>query len=106
MCRLWGYAMSPGPAKQAIENYVARAAPYMSAELLAHLQASFAVVRRRGYAISANGPSAGQSRQATVLPIGQTRDEAYWSSVFNLAGQLTLKEMQLFDIAEAGPEGV
>ena len=89
-----------------MDAYVAKVAGHLSAEMLAHLRAAFPLIRRRGYAMSAYGPSTYHAREATVLPIGQSRDDAYWASVLALAGQLSAKELQLFDINEAGPEGV
>ncbi len=90
----------------AIEAYIAKVAAHMSADMLAHLRAAFPLIRRRGYAMSAYGPSSYHAREATALPIGQNRDDAYWASVFALVGRLSAKELQLFNTAEAEPDGV
>jgi DNA-binding IclR family transcriptional regulator len=90
----------------AIAAYVEKAAPHMSEAMRAHLLAAFGLIRRRGYAIAANGPGAHHSREATVLPAGQIRDQAYWSSVFEMVGQLTANEVQLSAIADAGTDGI
>lgn len=89
-----------------MEGYIAKASAHMSEEMQAHLRAAFPLIRRRGYAISANGPSTHYAREATVPPAGQKRDEAYWANVFALVGQHSAKELQLFDIGAAGPEGI
>lgn len=90
----------------AIADYVERAAPYISTEMRAHLLAAFPLIRRRGYAIAANGPSTGHTREATALQADQPRDDAYWSSVFAMVSHLTPNEVQLFDLADAAAEGV
>jgi DNA-binding IclR family transcriptional regulator len=90
----------------AIAAYVEKAAPHMSEAMRAHLRAAFALIRRRGYAIAANGPGAHYSREATVRPAGQIRDQAYWASVFEMVGQLTANEVQLSAIADAGADGI
>jgi DNA-binding IclR family transcriptional regulator len=90
----------------AIAAYVAKAAPYASADVLAHLTEAFPVIRRRGFAMGVNGPSIGHSREATVLAADKVRDQAYWSSVFALVSHLTPNEVQLFDVRDAGPDGI
>ncbi|HUD29207.1 MAG TPA: helix-turn-helix domain-containing protein [Novosphingobium sp.] len=90
----------------AIERYVGRAAPYIGEEVRAHLLAAFPLIRRRGYAIAANGPGTSHTREATALSAGQARDEAYWASVFAMVGNLTVDEVQLFDVGGAGADGV
>lgn len=89
----------------AIDNYVGKADAHLGAAMRQHLRATFPLVRHRGYAIAANGPATGTSRRATVLPIDQVRDAAYWSSVFEMVGHLTPSEVQLFDLADAGANG-
>jgi DNA-binding IclR family transcriptional regulator len=89
-----------------IQSYLAKASGHLSEAMRAHLLAAFPLIRRRGYAIAANGPNTRHVRQATALPIGQDRDEAYWSSVFGLVGQLSAKELQLFELCDAEPDGI
>lgn len=89
-----------------IQRYVGKAAAHLSEAMRMHLLASFPLVRRRGYAVAANGPNTGHTRQATVLPIDQIRDAAYWASVFELVGHLSPNEIQLFDVGDAGTDGI
>jgi DNA-binding IclR family transcriptional regulator len=90
----------------AIEAYIGKARGHLSAAMQAHLETAFPLIRRRGYAVAANGPSTAKSRQAAVLPIGQSRDAAYWASVFELVSALTAQELQLLDINAAGSAGI
>ena len=92
--------------EQAIESYVAKVSAYLSAGLRRRLLSAFPLIRRRGYTIAANGPRIHKLRQATYLPIGRSRDQAYWRSLFELVGQLSAQELQLLSIDEAGTEGI
>jgi DNA-binding IclR family transcriptional regulator len=89
-----------------IQPYVGKAAPHLSEAMRAHLLAAFPLVRQRGYAIAANGPNTSHSRQTMFLPIGQIRNAAYWASVFELVGHLSPNELQLFDVNDAGADGI
>jgi DNA-binding IclR family transcriptional regulator len=90
----------------AVEAYISKVSFYLSAALRTHLQSAFPLIRRRGYAIAANGPGTGRLREATVRPADQVRDQAYWSSLFVLVGQLSPNEIQLFGLGEAGADGI
>lgn len=92
--------------EEMIQSYAGKAAAHLSDAIRAHLLSVFPLVRRRGYAVAANGPTTNHSRGATFLPIGQVRDVAYWASVFELVGQLSADEIQLADIKDAGPAGI
>jgi DNA-binding IclR family transcriptional regulator len=74
----------------AVEAYISKVSFYLSAALRTHLQSAFPLIRRRGYAIAANGPGTGRLREATVRPADQVRDQAYWS----------------FGLGEAGADGI
>lgn len=89
-----------------IQPYMEKAAPHLSEAMRAHLLAAFPLVRRRGYAIAANGPNTSHSRQTMFLPVDQIRDAAYWASVFELVGHLSPNETQLFDVNDAGADGI
>ncbi len=89
-----------------IDSYVGKAAAHLTDAARNHLIASFPLIRRRGFALAANGPNVSHSREATVLPVGRVRDHAYWASVFELVGQLTPNEVQLFDPRDAGAIGI
>jgi len=89
-----------------VASYIEKAAQHVSADVLAHLRNAFGVIRRRGFAMGVNGPGINHSREATVIPAGQVRDQAYWSSVFAMVSQLSPNEVQLFDLAEVGGQGI
>lgn len=89
-----------------IEPYVGKAAAHLSEATRLCLLATFPLVRQRGYAIAANGPTTSHARQAMFLPVDQRRDAAYWASVFELVGHLSPNEMQLFDIGDVGADGI
>jgi hypothetical protein len=91
----------------AIAEYVGKAETCLSPEMLAHLLASFPLVRRRGFAAAASQEgTAYNSREITVLPTDRLRDAAYWQAVFAMIGQLTAEEIQIFDLAEIGARGL
>jgi DNA-binding IclR family transcriptional regulator len=92
--------------EEIIQPYAGKAAAHMSEAARTRLLAAFPLVRQRGYAIAANGPTTSHSRQAMFLPVDQTRDAAYWASVFELVGHLSPNEIQLFDIGDAGADGI
>jgi DNA-binding IclR family transcriptional regulator len=90
----------------AIGAYVDKVAGRLGEAVRERLLEAFPLIRRRGYAIAANGPNASHSREAMVLPADRVRDGAYWSSVFEMVGRLTPNEVQLFDLSDAGADGV
>jgi len=90
----------------AIQAYIDKASTHLSDQVRSRLVSAFPVIRHRGYAIAMNGPGTGRSRQATVRPVDQVRGAAYWSSVFDLVGQLLPNEVQLLNLGEAGEEGI
>ena len=89
----------------AIAAYVGKAAAHLPEPVRMHLLAAFPLIRRRGYAIAANGPTASHSRETMFLPPDRPRDSAYWSSVFKMFGRVTPNEVQLFDLGDAGTDG-
>lgn len=91
---------------QAIEAYVAKASDFMSESMRSYLLDSFALIRRRGYSISADGPAMRKIRQTMILPPDRIRDDAYWSSVHELTRQLTASELQVTKLEEAVADGV
>jgi DNA-binding IclR family transcriptional regulator len=70
------------------------------------LRRAVELVRRRGYAIAANGPALGALRQTSSIPIGGQRDEAYWTRVHKLIASLSASEVQLVRFEQAGAAGV
>jgi DNA-binding IclR family transcriptional regulator len=102
----WGICHVAWAGEEAIRTYVAKASAHLSKAGCTHLLAAFPPIRRRGYAIAARGPNTPEGRRTAVLPIGEVRDEAYWSTVFKMIGQLSLKELQLLSISDVGAEGI
>ncbi len=89
-----------------IEAYLAKASTVLSEGVRDYLRAALTVIRRRGYAIAANGAALQALRQTTTLPIHRRRDDAYWSQVHQLIGALSEPEIQLINIADAGSVGI
>ncbi|RYE38733.1 MAG: hypothetical protein EOP21_11730, partial [Hyphomicrobiales bacterium] len=67
--------------EEAIRQFLAQAPIPLGAEMLRHIEASFPVVRRRGYAIAANGPVLSSLRYATIQPAALARDDTYWAAI-------------------------
>jgi DNA-binding IclR family transcriptional regulator len=93
-------------SEQTVNSYVTPASEHMTEAMCSHLLKALQLIRRRGYAMGANGPSRSGLRQVTVLPIGQLRDQSYWSSIFELMNRLTPKEIQLVNFSEIDQAGV
>ena len=89
-----------------IDAYIEPARASLSPALRRHLVDSFPLIRSRGFAMAANGPGSGRTRQTMVTPNSRNRDARYWSRVFELVGQLTPDEVQLFDLEHAMSAGV
>ncbi len=92
--------------EQDITAYLAKASAHLSEPMRTYLEAAISVIRRRGYSTAAAGPAWRKLRQTTILPIGRPRDSAYWSSLYELIGELTATEIQLMDIHDAGADGI
>lgn len=90
----------------AITAYVEKAAPHVSEAVSTRLTEAFPLIRQRGYAIAANGPGLHRSLQATVPAAGEIRDEAYWSALFAMMGQLTPDEVQLLTLGDVTANGI
>ena len=90
----------------AVAAYLAKAQKTLSDRRREHLKKALSVIRRRGYAVAANGNALRALRQAATLPIGHQGDDRYRARVHKLIGELSEKEIQLFNIADAGAEGV
>ncbi len=88
------------------EDYIERAPAALGERARDHLARSLAVIRRRGYAMSGSGPAFRALRHFTVAPVGYQKDEAYWAGLRQLIADLTEREMQLLDFAEAGADGI
>ena len=81
-----------------IDAYIEPARPGIDPKVHQHLLDALPLIRSRGFAIAANGPGAGKTRQTMVTRNARIRDAAYWSRVFELVGELTPEEVQLFDL--------
>lgn len=91
--------------ERTIQTYVAKAWAYMSESMRTHLLETFPLIRQRGYSIAGDGPAMRKLRQTMMLPIGQIRDDAYWSSALALTGQLSENELQLLSLDDVAVDG-
>jgi DNA-binding IclR family transcriptional regulator len=57
-------------SEQVIESYLSEASPYLSKALRKHTFAAISAIRRRGYAMAANGPAMRGLRQSMISPNG------------------------------------
>jgi DNA-binding IclR family transcriptional regulator len=92
--------------KNAIATYLARAQTTLSDPLRDYLKTALSVIRQRGYAVGANGDALRALHQTATHPAQSKSDVAYRSQIGELIGALTEKEIQLFDIADAGSDGI
>ena len=88
------------------EDYIARAPAALSDAAREHLARSLGVIRKRGYAMSGSGPAFRALRQFTVAPVGYQKDQSYWAGLRQLIADLSDREIQLLDFADAGSDGV
>jgi DNA-binding IclR family transcriptional regulator len=89
-----------------VEAYLASGATYMSDGVRRHMLAAFPEIRRRGYAMAANGEAMRKLMEATVVPVGQWPDEI--PALPSLEGQAEIppEEFQLLTLADARGVGV
>jgi DNA-binding IclR family transcriptional regulator len=89
-----------------IGSYLASGAAYMSDAVRRHLLAAFPEIRRRGYAMAANGAAMRKLVEATVVPIGRSPNAM--PALSSLEGQvdIPLEEFQLMTLADARGNGV
>ncbi len=92
--------------KHTIASYLDKAKLTLSDSMRNYLQKILAVIRERGYAIAANGDALRALRQTATYPIDHRRDDAYWSRLHELIAALSVPEIQLFNIADAGSAGI
>lgn len=92
--------------EKAIRTYIAKASAYMSESMRAYLLEALPLIRQRGYSIAGYGPAMRKLRQTMILPIGEIRNDEYWSSVLELTGQLSANELQLLNLNDAVVDGV
>lgn len=92
--------------KKSIATYLAKAQSTLSESMLDYLKSALGIIRQRGYVIAANGGALKALRQMVTFSNHQRRDEMYWSRVQDLIGALSEREILLFNIADAGSDGV
>jgi DNA-binding IclR family transcriptional regulator len=80
---------------QVIESYLSAASPYLSKTLREHTLAALSAIRKRGYAMAANGPAVRRIRQAINAPNRYIRDDAYWTALHNAISTISEDELQL-----------
>lgn len=91
--------------KKTIAAYFARAQSTMSDSLRDYLKTALGTIRQRGYAIAANGDALRALHHTATHPVQRQSDDAYRSQIGELIGALSEKEIQLFNIADAGSDG-
>lgn len=92
--------------KKTIAAYLARAQSTLSDSSRDYLKTALGVIRQRGYAIAANGDALRALHQTATHPVNRESNDAYRSRLCELIGALSEKEIQLFDIADAGSAGI
>lgn len=92
--------------QEEIAAYLATGAAYMSEAVRQHLLKVFPEIRRRGYAMAANGTGMRKLMRATIVPIGRRPDELPTFSLLEGQPTIPLEEFQLLRLADARGEGV
>lgn len=92
--------------KKTVADYLARAQSTLSDAMRDYIKTALDVIRQRGYIIAANGNALRALRQTATFPTDRQRDDAYWLRMQELIGALSEKEIQLFNIADAGSVGI
>ncbi len=101
-----GISLVAWSSEKDIKAYLAEASVHLSEPMRTYLEAAIPVIRRRRYSIASAGPAMRKLRQTVILPTGRPRDDAYWSSLYALIGELSAAEIQLLDIRDAGDSGI
>ena len=92
--------------KKTIATYFGRAQTTLSDSLQDYLKTALGTIRQRGYAVAANGDALRALHRTATHPSHNQTDAAYQSQIGELIGALSEKEIQLFDIADAGSDGI
>lgn len=88
------------------ETYISSVRADLSDAMKAHLRAAFPIIRARRYAVFASGPGMRKMRRTAILPIGRSRDSAFWSSFRQLIRELSAEEFQLLDFDKVPKDGI
>ena len=89
-----------------IATYLAKGAAYMSTALHDHLVACFPEIRRRGFAMAANGTAIPRLIAATIIPLGRHASDLLPVDVLHGVAQVPPSEFQIRDIVEAEGKGI
>jgi DNA-binding IclR family transcriptional regulator len=89
-----------------IEAYLARGDAYLSAAARQHLLAAFPEIRRRGYAMAANGLGLCKLCEATIVPIGRGPSAAPALSSLIGSADIPLEEYQMLRLDDDQGKGV
>jgi DNA-binding IclR family transcriptional regulator len=93
-------------SKQVIESYLSEASPYLSKALRKHTFAAISAIRRRGYAMAANGPAMRGLRRSMAWPNAHIRDDAYWAALHEAVRTMSEDELQLLHIPSKPTTGL
>jgi len=88
-----------------IDAYAASGGAYMTDSLRDRLLASLPIIRRRGYAMAANGTGMRRLSYETLVPIGQVPDKPP-TPALEWIDDIPLEEFQMLEFAEAKGRGV
>lgn len=89
-----------------IEAYLDSGASYLSETSRRHLLAAFPEIRRRGYAMAANGAAVRKLMQAMVVPVGRWPDQIPALPSLQSQAEIPVEQFQLLTLDEARGNGV
>jgi DNA-binding IclR family transcriptional regulator len=93
-------------SEQVIESYLSEASPYLSKALRKHTFAAISAIRRRGYAMAANGPAMRGLRQSMISPNRYIRNDAYRAALRDAISTMSEDELQLVNIPSKPTTGL
>lgn len=101
-----GFAHMAWSDAATIDAFLAKSPSASDSDAAAYMRQSIELVRKRGYAVAANGPNQHLLRRAFTVTAGAKHDPDYWSKVRVVLTALSAREIQLHRLEEAGPAGV
>ncbi|MBU6268425.1 MAG: helix-turn-helix domain-containing protein [Sphingomonadales bacterium] len=90
----------------AIAAYLDSGTAYLSPDIRRHLERAIPVIRRRGYAMAAEGIGLHRLIKATVISPGEPEDETLSATAIRNAGEILASEFQMLDWDDAPGKGV
>jgi DNA-binding IclR family transcriptional regulator len=87
-------------------EYLSRAPAALNDSVHERLGEALQIIRQRGYSLAGSGPAYRALRLFTSLPVGYHESESYWAGLRQLIADLSANEIQMIDLAEAGPDGI